>query len=74
MRLLVQSKSTGRFLVPNVDGEPEWTHDLRKAGTGVVPDFEHAAGLVEDWCDVDDLPQIVDLDRIGTPADYVDGK
>lgn len=71
MRLLVQSKSTGRFLVPSQDGgEPEWTHDLRRAGAGVVPDVEHAVQLVQDWTDVDDLPQIVDLERLGTSNDY----
>lgn len=71
MRYLVQSKSSGRFLVPSPEtGEPEWSLDLKKVGPGVVPTFEQAVQLVEDWCDVDDLPQVVDLDRLGTPQDY----
>lgn len=71
MRYLVQSKSTGRFLVPSADdGQPQWSFDLKKAGVGVVPELERAVQLVEDWCDVDDLPQIIDLDRLGTAQDY----
>jgi hypothetical protein len=70
MRLLVQSKSTGLFLIPNPEGEPEWTRDLRRVGCGVVLSIEHAAQLVEDWTDVDDLPQVIDLDRLGTVNDY----
>lgn len=71
MRYIVQSKNTGRFLVPSADdGQPEWTFDLKKAGRGVVPEIERCLQLVEDWCDVDDLPQIIDLDRLGTPNDY----
>jgi hypothetical protein len=70
-RYIVQSKSTGRLLVPSSDdGQPEWTLDLKKAGVGVVPEIDRAVQLVEDWCDVDDLPQIIDLDRLGTQDDY----
>lgn len=70
-RFLVQSKASGRYLVPAADGgDPQWLFDLKKVGPGVVPSLEHATQLVEDWCDVDDFPQVVDLDRIGTPQDY----
>jgi hypothetical protein len=71
MRLVVQSKATGFVLIPSGDGgEPEWTNDLKRIGAGVVPDFEHAAQLVEDHTDFEHVPQIVDLDRIGTVDDY----
>jgi hypothetical protein len=71
MRLVVQSKATGFVLIPSPDGgEPEWTNDLKRIGAGVVQDFEHAAQLVEDHTDFEHVPQIVDLDRIGTVNDY----
>jgi hypothetical protein len=72
MRLIVQSVSTGRFLVPSLDGgEPEWTSDLKKAGGGVFTDPEQAIQLVEDNVDTGDQIQLVDLDRLGTANDYV---
>lgn len=71
MRLLIQSKSTGRFLAPSQSGgEPEWVESLRAAGGGVVHDLEEARQLVEDCCDFDDFPVVVDLDRLGTSNDY----
>jgi hypothetical protein len=71
MRLVVQSKATGFVLIPSMDGgEPEWTNDLKRIGAGVVPDMEHAVQLVEDHTDFEHVPQIVDLDRIGTANDY----
>lgn len=71
-RLVVQSKVTGFVLIPSGDGgEPEWTNDLKRIGAGVVSDMEHAAQLVEDHTDWEQVPQIVDLDRIGTANDYV---
>jgi hypothetical protein len=70
-RLLIQSLSTGRFLCPDMEGgEPGWVISLREAGGGVVPDVETAHQLVQDNCCPDDLPALVDLDRLGTPADY----
>jgi hypothetical protein len=44
---------------------------LREAGGGVVKDLESAHQLVQDWCEPEDLPQLIDLDRLGTEADYM---
>lgn len=71
MRLLVQSKTTGKFLCPALDGgEPVWVQSLREAGGGVVFDLDSVNQLVEDYCDGDDMPVLVDLDRLGTISDY----
>lgn len=71
MRLLVQSLSTGRFLAPSLaDGQPEWVASLREAGGGVLPDVETASQIVQDHCDFDDQPILIDLDRLGTANDY----
>ena len=71
MRLLIQSRSTGKFLCPAADGgEPVWVTSLREAGGGVVGDVESINQLVEDNCDDDDMPTMVDLDRLGTSSDY----
>lgn len=71
MRLLIQSKTTGKFLCPAEDGgEPVWVSSLREAGGGVVADLDTVNQLVEDNCDFDDLPQLIDLDRLGTVRDY----
>lgn len=69
-RLLIQSASTGRFLAPDEDGQPTWVVSLTEAGGGVVDDEERCKQIIQDHCDFDDLPQIVDLDRIGTANDY----
>ena len=70
-RLLIQSKATGRFLCPALDGgEPVWVVSLREAGGGVLSDFEAVYQLVEDNCDFDDQPILIDLDRLGTENDY----
>ncbi len=69
-RLLVQSLETGRFLVPGSGGNVEWTSALREAGGGVVSDPEVAQQLIEEWCDFDDRPTVIDLDRLGTANDY----
>lgn len=70
-RLLIQSKATGRFLCPSPDdGQPEWTLSLREAGGGVCDDMERITQLVEDHCDHDDFPQVIDLDKLGTSNDY----
>ena len=72
MRLLIQSQSTGRFLAPSLDdGQPEWVASLKEAGGGVVFDLEAAHQLMQDWCDLEDLPQLIDLDRLGTANDYM---
>lgn len=71
MRLLIQSLATGRFLCPSIeDGQPVWVASLREAGGGVVRDVESAHQLVQDNCEFDDQPVMVDLDRLGTINDY----
>jgi hypothetical protein len=71
MRFLIQSKTTGKFLCPALDGgEPVWVSSLREAGGGVVSDLETVNQLVEDNCDFEDMPQLIDLDRLGTARDY----
>lgn len=71
MRLLVQSMATGRFLAPSMDdGQPEWVASLREAGGGVVFDIEAAHQLVQDNCEPEDQPVVIDLDRLGTVVDY----
>jgi len=70
MRLLIQSKATGRFLVPCDDGGVDWVGNLKQAGGGVLNDIETALQIIEDHADFDDLPHIVDLDRLGTENDY----
>ena len=70
-RYLVQAANTGRFLAPSLDGgEPVWVASLREAGGGVVADMESVCQLVEDCCDCEDQPQVIDLDRLGTVNDY----
>lgn len=70
-RLVVQSLSTGRFLCPSLDdGQPVWVASLREAGGGVVFDIDSAQQLVSEWCDFDDQPVLIDLDRLGTANDY----
>lgn len=68
-RYLVQSLATGAFLVPGDDGEPVWARSLKTSGCGVFPELDRALQLVEDWCDSDDKPQIIDLDILGTIND-----
>ena len=70
MRYLIQSATTGRFLCPSLDdGQPSWVQSLREAGGGVVGDLEQVAQLVDDWCEFEDHPVLIDLDRLGTPDD-----
>lgn len=70
-RYLIQSTATGRFLCPALDGgEPVWVKSLREAGGGVVTDLDSIHQLIEDNCDFDDLPVVIDLDRLGTENDY----
>lgn len=71
MRLLIQSLATHRFLCPSLDGgEPVWVSSLREAGGGVVSDVETAHQLVQDNCEFEDQPILIDLDRLGTANDY----
>lgn len=70
-RLVIQSAATGKFLCPSLDGgEPVWVRSLREAGGGVCFDLESVSQLIEDCCEFDDVPQVVDLDRLGTAEDY----
>lgn len=69
MRLIVQSRTTGRFLCPcELDGQPVWVRSLADASFGVVTEPERAVQLVHDWADIDDEPMIIDLDLLGTEA------
>ena len=71
MRLLIQSKATGAFLCPSLTGgEPGWVTSLRGAGGGVVASLEEAQQLVFDCCEFEDVPELIDLDRLGTINDY----
>jgi hypothetical protein len=71
MRLLIQSKTTGRFLCPDLEGgEPVWVVSLREAGGGVLVDLEQVHQLVADCCEAEDEPLLIDLDRLGTFNDY----
>lgn len=70
-RLLIQSRATGRFLAPNPeDNQPYWCVALRQAGGGVMDDMERIAQLMLDHTEPEDLAQVIDLDRLGTPNDY----
>jgi hypothetical protein len=70
-RFLIQSKATGRFLCPALDGgEPVWVSSLREAGGGVITDIDAVHQLVHDNCESEDEPMLIDLDRLGTENDY----
>lgn len=72
MRLLVQSLTTGLFLVPgDVGGDVSWVRSLREAGGGVVGDAETAHELAAEWAEQDEPCTVVDLDRLGTTDDYI---
>ncbi|GGH53745.1 hypothetical protein GCM10010975_09630 [Comamonas phosphati] len=71
-RYVIQSAATGRFLTADPDGgEPCWVSLLQQAGGGVTDDRERVAQLMADYCEPEDFPQVVDLDRLGTVNDYV---
>lgn len=71
-RFVIQSASTGRFLTADPrGGEPCWVSLLQQAGGGVTDDPERIAQLVADYCDPEDLAQVVDLERLGTADDYL---
>lgn len=72
MRLLIQSATTGHFLVPGENGCPVWEPCLQRAGGGVVFDEEAAIQLCRDWLDQDERAILIDLDRLGTENDYRD--
>ena len=70
-RYVIQSGASGRFLTASPDGdEPMWVSLLQQAGGGVTDDMDRIAQLVADYCDVEDFPQVIDLDRLGTAEDY----
>lgn len=70
-RYVIQSATTGRFLAADLEGgEPCWVSLLNQAGGGVTDDEERVAQLLADYCEPDDFPQVVDLDRLGTTDDY----
>lgn len=72
MRLLVQSLTSGRYLVPSLDigGDVVWVLSLREAGGGVVFDLERALQLAADYVEFGERVQVVDIDRLGTLNDY----
>lgn len=71
-RYVIQSAASGRFLTADPrGGEPCWVSLLQQAGGGVTDDPERIAQLVADCCDPEDFAQVVDLDRLGTPDDYL---
>ncbi|MEJ8293533.1 hypothetical protein [Delftia lacustris] len=71
-RYVIQSAASGRFLTADSrGGEPCWVSLLQQAGGGVTDDPERIAQLVADYCDPEDFAQVVDLDRLGTPDDYL---
>lgn len=64
--------NSGKFLVLGEDGEPVWVRNLREACAGVFSDKKQAVQLIHDNCDFEhDQPSVVDLDKLGTPVDYV---
>ncbi len=70
-RYVIQSATTGRFLTADPEGgEPLWVSLLQQAGGGVTDDHERIAQLMADYCEPEDFPQVVDLDRLGTANDY----
>ena len=70
-RFVIQSAATGRFLTADPEGgELLWVSLLQQAGGGVTDDMERIAQLIGDYCEPEDFPQVVDLDRLGTINDY----
>ena len=70
-RFLIQSLETGKFLCPSLEGdEPVWVRCLADAGGGVVDSLDAVAQLIEDCCEFDDVPRVIDIDRLGTSGDY----
>lgn len=61
-RLIVQNVDTGRFLAPDQDMEPRWFVSLLDAAPGVVDDEERAFQLAQDWAQIGERVQIIDLD------------
>ena len=65
MRLVIQSRTTGAFLAPNVeDGQPEWVMLLSEAAT--VDDVETCVQLIDDYAEPFHRAAIVDLDDLYT--------
>lgn len=70
-RYLVQSKTTGRFLCPSLEGgSVEWVSDLKASGGGVIADLDECIEMINEYSDFDDQCQVIDLDRLGTVNDY----
>lgn len=71
-RYVIQSATSGRFLAADpCGGEPVWVSLLQQAGGGVTDDLERIAQLLADHCEPEDFAQVVNLDRLGTPDDYL---
>lgn len=69
-RYLIQSRTTGAFMVPDHSGQPCWEMDLKKAGAGLLSDIENCFQIIEDHIDFDDQPQVIDIVRLLTDPDY----
>lgn len=64
MKLLIQSLTTGAFLIPDENNQPCWVIDLNQCCCGVLDDFDNAAQMIVEYCDFEDKAQIVDLEAI----------
>jgi hypothetical protein len=57
--------------VPDFENqEARWERSLAKIGIGCLPDYDYTVQLLADYTVPDDLPMVIDLDRIGTDFDY----
>lgn len=63
-RYLIQNVTLGAFLVPDEFNQPRWERNLKQCVNGILSDYENALSMVTEYCDLDDLIQIVDIDEI----------
>lgn len=49
------------------DGQPRWVLSLQKAELGIMEDPDRIAQLIEDHTEYEDLPRVIDLDKLGLP-------
>ncbi len=59
---VIQSATTGAFLAPSGNGEPEWVMALWDAGS--VEDLDDCAQLIEDNAEPWHRAQVVDLTNL----------
>lgn len=65
---VIQSATTGAFLAPSGNGEPEWVMLLSEAGA--VDGLDDCAQLIDDHAEPWHRAQVVDLSALGRPARY----